>query len=108
MSTLMSMLSSFSTGATGSRTKESYTLDQVLTIIVLRKKNLSAESISKVVGHTKLSITYKIGWITKKVKEHGDNTFTKIYEEFKVEVPADLESDVEARVEKLITDNAAA
>lgn len=108
MSNLMSMLSSFSNTSTGSRTKESYTLDQVLTIIVLRKKNLSAEAISKVVGHTKLSITYKIGWITKKVKQHGDDTFTKIYEEFKVSVPTDLEADVTSRVENLIENQAAA
>ena len=97
---MMSMLTSFVAGE--GKVKDRYTLDQVLTIIVLKHKKLKVEEIAKAVGHPKNSVNYKMLWIQKKVKQFGEEAVTEIYKEFKSEVPINVEEDVNTRVEKFL------
>lgn len=97
---MMNMLASFVAGE--GKTKDRYTLDQVLTIVVLRSRKATVEDIAKIVGHPKNSVNYKMLWIGKKVKQFGDEAINELYKVFKEEAPADVQADVDARVEKFV------
>ena len=94
-----SFLMSFVATAGTTRTKDRYTLDQILTIILLRDRKEKTETIAVAVGHPKNSVTYKCMWIAKQVAKHGDNVFVELYKEFKEVLPeGDLAKIIEARV----------
>ena len=103
---MISFLTSFV--QTAASTKERYSLDQILAIMLLRNKKVKLEEIAKAVGHSKNSVTYKSLWIGKQVTAHGDACLPEIYKKFKVEAPVDIEADVLARVEAFLTGEAAA
>ena len=97
-----SFLMSFVSGGTA-KTKDRYTLDQILTIILLRDRKEKTETIAVAVGHPKNSVTYKCMWIAKQVAKHGDNVFVELYKEFKEVLPeGDLAKIIEARVESYL------
>ena len=98
-----SFLSTFvATHKSTSSTKEKYTLDQILTIFTLTKNGVSVPQMVKVVGHSKLSIGYKVRWLKKAFEKHGESTIAQLYQEFGVKLPESLEDDVTSRVESLI------
>ena len=98
----VSFLNSFVKSSTSTRTKEDYTLDQILTIIVLKDKEVTTKSISEYIGHSTHSVTYKIGWIKSFVTKHVSDTYPQLYKMFKVTLPDDIDVDIIDRVEKLI------
>lgn len=98
-----SFLMSFVATAGTAKTKDRYTLDQILTIMLLKDKKVKAEAIAAAVGHPKNSVTYKCMWITKQVAKHGDNVLAELYKEFGVALPeGDIVEDVNARVETFL------
>jgi len=88
-------------GTTGS-SKVRYTFDEVLTIVVLKKRGLNSKAIASLIGHTEYSVTYKYSiWTKKMVKEFGqDNAIAEICKKFKSEPLSD--SEIEERVEKFL------
>ena len=48
-----------------SNSKNSYTLDDVVKIMVLYKQEKTVQEIADAIGRTKFSTNYKIGWIFK-------------------------------------------
>jgi len=89
-------------GTAGS-SKVKYTFDEVLTILVLKKRGLSSKVIAELIGHTEYSITYKYSiWTKKMVKEFGDNAVAEICKKFKSEPLSD--SEIEDRVEKFLAE----
>lgn len=103
----MSFLTCFieSSKSSGSRQKDKYTLDQILTIFVLKKKQLTSKSIADAVGHSHHSVTYKIGWINSKFEKFGETAMIEIYKAFNTTIPENLEKDVMDRVEKFLDPN---
>ena len=98
-----SFLMSFVATAGTARTKDRYTLDQILTIMLLKDKKAKSEEIAAAVGHPKNSITYKCMWIAKQVAKHGDNVLVELFKEFNVALPeGDIEEVVQARVEAFL------
>ena len=101
---MISFLSSFVQTSGTARTKDRYTLDQILTIMLLRARKVKAEAIASAVGHPKNSITYKCMWIAKQVAKHGDNVLVELFKEFNVALPeGDIEEAVTARVEAFLS-----
>lgn len=100
-----SLLMSFAVSASGGKTKDRYTLAQVLTIIKLREKKVTLVDIATAVGHPKNSVQYKMLWIGKKVKAFGDEAIAEIYKEFKCVAPEgqeELLEDINAKVEEFL------
>jgi len=100
-----SLLMSFAVAAAGGKTKDRYTLVQILTIIKLREKKATLVDIAAAVGHPKNSVQYKMLWIGKKVKAFGDEAIAEIYKEFDQVAPEsqeDLLEDVNAKVEEFL------
>jgi len=100
---MISFLTSFVTAEGSAKTKDRYTLDQILAIMLLRGKKVKADAIAAAVGHPKNSVTYKCMWIAKQVAKHGDNVLPELYKAFEVALPeGDIVEDVTARVEKFL------
>jgi hypothetical protein len=101
---MISFLTSFVSTSGTARTKDRYTLDQILTIMLLKDRKVKAEAIAAAVGHPKNSITYKCMWIAKQVAKHGDNVLVELFKEFNVALPeGDIVEAVTARVEAFLT-----
>ena len=98
-----SFLMSFVATAGTARTKDRYTLDQILTIMLLKARKVKAEAIAAAVGHPKNSVTYKCMWIAKQVAKHGDNVLVELYKAFSEVLPeGNIEEIVQARVEAFL------
>ena len=98
-----SFLMHFVATALSARTKDRYTLDQILTIMLLKARKVKAEAIAAAVGHPKNSVTYKCMWIAKQVAKHGDNVLVELYKAFSEVLPeGNIEEIVQARVEAFL------
>lgn len=85
----------------GQKKKRRYTLDEDLAVMSMLKAmetnpQVTKEKISRLVGRPLASLTYRYGSEGRGVKQF--TTLVALYESHKVEIPEDINKDVEERI----------
>lgn len=89
----------------GNRDRVKYTLDETLAIMAMFKSGLKPKQVSELTGRTVHTLRYK--FLEGEIELNGEKVIrsvkrfastAEIYTHFGVEVPADLDADVAARI----------
>jgi len=86
----MNLLNSLKSN-TGTRSKKTYTLDEVCVIMKLKHEQYNNKQIAEVLGHPELSIGYKVRWLGSfdKIEDIFSNFNVKMVSEDDVMTRAD-------------------
>lgn len=90
----------------GSADKRPYVLDEVLCIMAMFRSGMKPKQVSELTGRSVHTLRYK--FLEGEIELNGEKTIrsvkrfgatSEIYTHYKVEVPADIDADVKARIE---------
>ncbi len=105
MSGLFTQFTDKVAGTQGARDRNSYTLNEDLAIMDMIANEVTLQDIEKIVGRSVASLRYRYKDSKRGVRKILDKGGpAELYRRHKVEVPTNIDADVEARIEAFKTE----